>query len=401
MTRVDAGVAVRRGAGRRGLRDRHARRHRRRHRPRRRRPVGARPGRLLSPRQRPLAEDDRVPARQGLPRLVRSRSTTRSRSQLRGLVEKAAQARANADERASPTCTRASSTRPRSSAPASRRSPASWRRSTRCSRRASSRAVMGRHERGSASACRCGMYIDQDARDARATCRRSSRPASACPTATTTSSPTTPSSRTRARATLAYLTRLLELSRAPRRRGDVGARRARARDGARAGPVDAGRERAIRSRPTTGSTLAALAPLAPGFDWPAWLAATGLAGKTGDVDRPPAELPARPSPRSCRRRRCRSGRPTCAPTCSARTRRSSPRTSSTRASRSSARRCRARPRTCRAGSAASASSKRRRANRSASSTSTPTSRRRRRRAWKSSSPTCSPRIARASTRSTG
>ena len=29
--------------------------------------------------------------------------------------------------------------------------------------------------------------------------------------------------------------------------------------------------------------LAALAPLAPGFDWPAWLAATGLAGKTGDV----------------------------------------------------------------------------------------------------------------------
>ena len=29
--------------------------------------------------------------------------------------------------------------------------------------------------------------------------------------------------------------------------------------------------------------LAGLAPLAPGFDWPAWLAATGLAGKTGDV----------------------------------------------------------------------------------------------------------------------
>ena len=29
--------------------------------------------------------------------------------------------------------------------------------------------------------------------------------------------------------------------------------------------------------------LADLAPLAPGFDWPAWLAATGLAGKTGDV----------------------------------------------------------------------------------------------------------------------
>jgi putative endopeptidase len=29
--------------------------------------------------------------------------------------------------------------------------------------------------------------------------------------------------------------------------------------------------------------LAALAPLAPGFDWPGWLAATGLAGKTGDV----------------------------------------------------------------------------------------------------------------------
>ena len=29
--------------------------------------------------------------------------------------------------------------------------------------------------------------------------------------------------------------------------------------------------------------LAALAPLAPGFDWSAWLAATGLAGRTGDV----------------------------------------------------------------------------------------------------------------------
>jgi putative endopeptidase len=29
--------------------------------------------------------------------------------------------------------------------------------------------------------------------------------------------------------------------------------------------------------------LAGLAPLAPGFDWPAWLAATGLAGRTGDV----------------------------------------------------------------------------------------------------------------------
>ena len=29
--------------------------------------------------------------------------------------------------------------------------------------------------------------------------------------------------------------------------------------------------------------LAGLAPLAPGFDWPAWLAATGVAGKSGDV----------------------------------------------------------------------------------------------------------------------
>jgi predicted metalloendopeptidase len=29
--------------------------------------------------------------------------------------------------------------------------------------------------------------------------------------------------------------------------------------------------------------LVALAPLAPGFDWPAWLGAAGLAGKTGDV----------------------------------------------------------------------------------------------------------------------
>ena len=29
--------------------------------------------------------------------------------------------------------------------------------------------------------------------------------------------------------------------------------------------------------------LAGLAPIAPGFDWPAWLAATGVAGKSGDV----------------------------------------------------------------------------------------------------------------------
>ncbi len=50
--------------------------------------------------------------------------------------------------------------------------------------------------------------------------------------------------------------------------------------------------------------VAALAPLAPGFDWAAWLAATGLAGKTGDliVNQPSylgafaAELTATPLP---------------------------------------------------------------------------------------------------------
>ncbi len=29
--------------------------------------------------------------------------------------------------------------------------------------------------------------------------------------------------------------------------------------------------------------MAALPTLAPGFDWPAWLAASGLAGKTSDI----------------------------------------------------------------------------------------------------------------------
>ena len=71
MTKAAVALLCAAALAERGLRDRHAQRQRRRHRPRWRRPVGARPGRLLSPRQRPLAEGDRVPGRQGLPRLVR------------------------------------------------------------------------------------------------------------------------------------------------------------------------------------------------------------------------------------------------------------------------------------------------------------------------------------------
>ncbi len=140
--------------------------------------------------------------------------------------------------------------------------------------------------------------------------------------------------------------------------------------------------------------LAALAPLAPGFDWPAWLAGHRPRRQDRRRDRPAAELSRRPSPRSCRRRRCRSGRPTCAPTCSTRTRPylakdfvdarfayvgttlSGTTENLPRWKRGVALRRR-----------------RRRASRSASSTSTPTSRRRRRRAWKSWSPTCSPPTA--------
>jgi predicted metalloendopeptidase len=81
---------------------------------------------------------------------------------------------------------------------------------------------------------------------------------------------------------LAYLTRLLELSRAP---GDTAAsaRAVMALETALAQGQWARVDTRDPVKAYTRVELAGLAPLAPGFDWPAWLAATGLAGKTGDV----------------------------------------------------------------------------------------------------------------------
>jgi predicted metalloendopeptidase len=198
---------------------------------------------------------------------------------------------------------------------------------------------------------------------------------------------------------LAYLTRLLELSRAP---GDAAAS-ARAVLGLETALAQGQWARVDTRDPVKAYTrveLAALAPLAPGFDWPAWLAATGLAGKTGDVivQQPSylatvaAQLSATPLPvwKAYLRTHLLGSYASFLAKDFVDARFAYVGTTLS-----------GRPRTCRAGSARSASSKRRRANRSASSTSTPTSRRRRRRAWKSSSPTCSPRTATASTRSTG
>ena len=81
---------------------------------------------------------------------------------------------------------------------------------------------------------------------------------------------------------LAYLTRLLELSRSP---GDAvaSARAVLALETALAQGQWARVDTRDPVKTYTRVELVALAPLAPGFDWPAWLAATGLAGKTGDV----------------------------------------------------------------------------------------------------------------------
>ena len=151
---------------------------------------------------------------------------------------------------------------------------------------------------------------------------------------------------------VAYLARLLDAVARAGRRGGVGARPCSASRRRWRGPVDARRD------PRSGQDLQPGRARRAGAAR-ARLRLAGVARRHRPRrqdrrrDRPAAELPRRPSRRSCRRRRCRSGRPTCAPTCSARTRRTSARTSSTPASPSSARRCRARPRTCRAGSAAS------------------------------------------------
>jgi putative endopeptidase len=80
----------------------------------------------------------------------------------------------------------------------------------------------------------------------------------------------------------AYLTRLFELSHAS---GDAAAT-AQAVIGLETA-LAKGQWTRVESRDPVKTynrvDLAALAPLAPGLDWPVWLGATGLAGKTGDV----------------------------------------------------------------------------------------------------------------------
>ena len=125
------------------------------------------------------------------------------------------------------------------------------------------------------------MYIDQDARDARRYVPQIVQAGLGLPDRDYYLDADDAKFKDARASYLAYLTRLLELSRAP---GDAAASArggARPRDGARAGPVDARRARAIRSRPTTGSSS------------PPWRrsrpASTGRRGST-----PPAS-PARPA----------------------------------------------------------------------------------------------------------
>jgi putative endopeptidase len=80
----------------------------------------------------------------------------------------------------------------------------------------------------------------------------------------------------------AYLARLLTLARAP---GDAAAT-AEAVIGLETALAKGQWTRVETRDPVKAYTkveLAGLAPLAPGFDWPAWLDATGLAGRAGDV----------------------------------------------------------------------------------------------------------------------
>ena len=203
-------------------------------------------------------------------------------AQLRGLVEDAAQRRDDADARRIGDLytsfmdeAAVEKRRPR------RRSPTSWRRSTRC-RRPTRSAPRSAGSTASASTCRSASPSPRRPRhDQVHSVARPGRPRPARPRLL-------PGRRRRqVRAGARAVRRLPDApARALGRRrrcrgvGAGGARRSRRRSRAASGR---GSRTAIRSRPTTASTLAALAPLAPGFDWPAWLAATGLAGKTGDV----------------------------------------------------------------------------------------------------------------------
>ena len=165
----------------------------------------------------------------------------KTEAQLRALVEEAARTRSDADARASATSTRASWTRPRSSAPAG-----AARRRAGGDRRAASVDTLGAAMRpprpDSASTCRSATGINLDAATRARYVPSLGQGGLACPTATTTLSTAT-SSFAQARAALRRVPRAAAVALGHRRRrGDAGRRRGRARDRARAGPVDAGRE---------------------------------------------------------------------------------------------------------------------------------------------------------------
>jgi predicted metalloendopeptidase len=142
-------------------------------------------------------------------------------------------------------------------------------------------AVMGRMTRlGVGMPLR--MYIDQDSRDARRYVPQIVQAGLGLPDRDYYLDAADAKFRDARASYLVYLTHLLELSRAP---GDA-ATSARAVLGLETALAQGQWARVDTRDPVKAYNrveLAALAPLAPGFDWPAWLAATGLAGKTGDV----------------------------------------------------------------------------------------------------------------------
>ena len=311
-----------------------------------RRSVGAPAGRLLPPRQRQLAEDDRVPGRQGLHRLVRAdprqdpgaaaRASSRRRRRARptpmqrrigdlyaSFMDEAAVERAGIAPLAGELAAIDAISRP---------APARARRWARLAR----------------------LGVEHAASHATSTRTRATR-RSYVPTSSQgglglpdrdyyLKSPTTPSSRTCARSTWPTSRSCSTL--AGDSAGDAASAAraiARARDRARARPVDARSRSATRSRPTTRSSSPALRDARAGFDWEAGSPRPALRARRRDVDRPASRATSGASPRSCAT--------TPLPVWKAylrtqpaprRTRRTCRRRSSTRASPSSARRCAAR-----------------------------------------------------------
>ncbi len=142
-------------------------------------------------------------------------------------------------------------------------------------------AVMGRMTRLGVG-MPLNMYIDQDSRDARRYVPKIVQAGLGLPDRDYYLVADDAKFKEARASYLAYLTRLLELSRAP---GDAAAsaRAVLALETALAQGQWARVDTRDPVKTYTRVELAGLAPLAPGFDWPAWLAATGLAGKTGDV----------------------------------------------------------------------------------------------------------------------